>query len=189
MGPERKAPENFDAGFSRRYRTERFNGAGAKGSGKQWFRRGGEYDRTCFNGAGAKGSGKLSIELGSMLLDALLQWGRSERLRKTWPLRSPTSQPPGFNGAGAKGSGKRGKVHVGEVKYFSFNGAGAKGSGKRKRLAIPYLRSRRASMGPERKAPENGQVIVRRIVEPKLQWGRSERLRKTKTKTVRISPN
>ena len=36
----------------------------------------------------------------------------------------------------------------------SFNGAGAKGSGKR-RFELPKGGRQRASMGPERKAPEN----------------------------------
>ena len=39
--------------------------------------------RTSFNGAGAKGSGKLRENSRSVSATTKLQWGRSERLRKT----------------------------------------------------------------------------------------------------------
>ncbi len=83
MGPERKAPENFDASAD-------------------W------------------------IGIGT------LQWGRSERLRKTFsPSFCHWRHPRSFNGAGAKGSGKR--IHSAWVDRPAEI----------------------ASMGPERKAPEN----------------------------------
>ncbi len=89
-------------------------------------------------------------------VEKMLQWGRSERLRKT-PKDNPHQRNRrGFNGAGAKGSGKR-------LVEFDFDG----------RACV-------ASMGPERKAPENQDLFERSYErESWLQWGRSERLRKT----------
>ena len=63
-----------------------------------------------------------------------LQWGRSERLRKTMEEQTGWKRP-----------------------YPSFNGAGAKGSGKLRRSPANFA-AVAASMGPERKAPENGQL-------------------------------
>ena len=58
MGPERKAPENFIDSPDPLDRYTSFNGAGAKGSGKQITCAGILPNLRSFNGAGAKGSGK-----------------------------------------------------------------------------------------------------------------------------------
>ena len=85
MGPERKAPENTKSFITGKFSEIRFNGAGAKGSGKLGCRdlRNEAYRHASMGPeAGAKGSGKLRRQSG-------------------YPDVSIC-----FNGAGAKGSGK-----------------------------------------------------------------------------------
>ncbi len=98
----------------------------------------------------------------------------------TLPMVIGRSRLVGFNGAGAKGSGKpRTKTTFKDVQKQASMGPERKAPENGK-CQCPLYEPTRASMGPERKAPENGPT--RRQYgrkNRKLQWGRSERLRKT----------
>ena len=87
--------------------------------------------RACFNGAGAESSGKRLCPFFLFFLASC------------------------FNGAGAESSGKLVGSALDAAKRSGFNGAGAESSGKLRDREIRGIRSRNASMGPERKAPEN----------------------------------
>ena len=179
MGPERKAPENRQSSVFTNFflklqwgRSERLRKTGHKVHGREVF-------GARFNGAGAKGSGKLLKKLGLAEKDVMLQWGRSERLRKTaYSIKLKRIVCQASMGPERKAPENSSFSRSGISNTHRFNGAGAKGSGKR-----VYRRTRtvleNASMGPERKAPENQPGSRKRVQITQLQWGRSERLRKT----------
>ena len=87
--------------------------------------------------------------------------------------------PRNFNGAGAESSGKPGGAARVTLRALGFNGAGAESSGKRIVFVNADIANTAASMGPERKAPENLKTNILERKQTTLQWGRSGKLRKT----------
>ncbi len=157
MGPERKAPENDRRPYWKNVCSRSFNGAGAKGSGKQINIFNIDSNFTSFNGAGAKGSGKPHETRRHNSKSQRLQWGRSERLRKTANNRNRPRK-----------RGQRLQWGRSERLRKTPNDMASDAGGSE------------ASMGPERKAPENSPYpSCGSHFKRMLQWGRSERLRKT----------
>ncbi len=115
-------------------------------------------------------------------LEIQLQWGRSERLRKTvYP-----SEDRDFTGTLQWGRSERlrkttvSAEHWQVLRHASM-GPERKAPENSRRLGS-WRPSLEASMGPERKAPENTQGYSGSLPRYKLQWGRSERLRKTENR-------
>ncbi len=155
MGPERKAPENSSTPTQISSARRCFNGAGAKGSGKldvfkEFTLRIGDASMGPERKAPENEGGPSGENQGTML-----QWGRSERLRKTFFLYFKRLLHRCFNGAGAKGSGK----HFLLYPYIRITTVLQWGRSERLRKTQEVAREKdradRASMGPERKAPEN----------------------------------